>query len=97
DLELLLERLRPLMIDGTIPNQPMIINATCAASALSGREEWYDGPGAIPDEVVDRIAAAPGLGRWVMRFALYGDAAIVARQRAIVEVAFGTIPGAGLT
>src|SRR5690606_30967825 len=27
DLELLLERLRPLMQDGTIANQPMIINA----------------------------------------------------------------------
>jgi 4-cresol dehydrogenase (hydroxylating) len=97
DLELLLERLRPLMIDGTIPNQPMIINATCAASALSGREEWFDGPGAIPEDVVDRIADTPGLGRWVMRFALYGDETIVERQKQIVEAAFGTIPGAGLS
>jgi 4-cresol dehydrogenase (hydroxylating) len=29
-----LDALRPLMIDGTIPNQPMIINAVCAASAF---------------------------------------------------------------
>jgi len=97
DLETLLERLRPLMMDGTIPNQPMIINAVCAASALSGREEWYQGEGPMPDEVIDRIAAQPGLGRWVMRFALYGDEKIVERQREIVADALGTIPGAELT
>src|SRR5690554_4959679 len=49
-----LEALRPLMIDGTIPNQPMIINATCAASAFWGREEWYTGSDSIPDEVPDK-------------------------------------------
>ena len=38
-----LEALRPLMIDGTIPNQPMIINAVCAASAFWGRADWYTG------------------------------------------------------
>jgi 4-cresol dehydrogenase (hydroxylating) len=97
DLEILLERLRPLMIDGTIPNQPMIINAVCAASARSGREDWYTGDGPIPDDAIDRIAAQPGLGRWVMRFALYGDERIVERQREIVADALGTIPGAELS
>ena len=94
DLPLLLECLRPLMLDRTIPNQPMIINAVCGASAFTGREDWFTGDGPIPDEVIDRIASQPGFGRWVMRFALYGDEAIVERQRAIVEAAFGSIPGA---
>lgn len=94
DLELLLERLRPLMLDGTIPNQPMIINAVCAMSAFAGREEWYQGEGPMPEAVIEEIARQPGFGRWVMRFALYGDEKIVERQREIVEAAFGTIPGA---
>lgn len=94
DLELLLERLRPLMLDGTIPNQPMIINAVCGMSAFTGRDAWYTGEGPMPEEVIEEIARQPGLGRWVMRFALYGDARIVERQREIVEAAFGTIPGA---
>jgi 4-cresol dehydrogenase (hydroxylating) len=81
DLELLLEALRPLMLDGTIPNQPMIINAVCGASAFTGREQWYTGEGPMPDSVIDKIAAQPGFGRWVMRFGLYGDEVIVARQR----------------
>jgi len=94
DLELMLERLRPLMLDGTIPNQPMIINAVCAASAFWQRDHWYTGDGPIPEEVIDRIAETPGFGRWVMRFALYGDERIVERQRELVQDALGTIPGA---
>jgi 4-cresol dehydrogenase (hydroxylating) len=88
-----LEALRPLMIDGTIANQPMIINAVCAASAFWGRENWFTGDGPIPEEVIDKIAQTPGFGRWVMRFALYGDAPVVAHNRAKVEAAFARIPG----
>jgi 4-cresol dehydrogenase (hydroxylating) len=97
DLELLLEELRPLMLNGTIANQPMIINAVCGISAFTGREQWYRGAGPIPEDVIERIASEPGLGRWVMRFALYGDERIVERQREIVSAAFGRIPGAGLS
>jgi 4-cresol dehydrogenase (hydroxylating) flavoprotein subunit len=97
DLELMLEILRPLMLDGTIPNQPMIINATCAASAFWGREEWYTGAGPMPAEVIDKIAASPGLGHWVMRFAVYGDDVIARRKRALVQAAFAKIPGAEVT
>lgn len=93
DLEPMLEKLRPLMMDGTIPNQPMIINAVCAASAFWGREDWYTGEGHIPEDVIDKIAETPGFGRWVMRFALYGDRQVVRRQREIVEAAFGSIAG----
>ncbi|MEO6040913.1 MAG: FAD-binding oxidoreductase [Croceibacterium sp.] len=92
-----LEALRPLMIDGTIANQPMIINAVCAASAFWGREEWFTGLGPIPEEVIDKIAETPGFGRWVMRFALYGDAPVVAHNRAKVEAALGAIPGCAIT
>lgn len=94
DLELLLEKLRPLMMNGTIPNQPMIINAVCAMSAFAGREEWYTGEGPIPEAIIEKMAQTPMLGRWVMRFALYGDAKIVERQSEIVQDALRSIPGA---
>jgi 4-cresol dehydrogenase (hydroxylating) len=88
-----LDVLRPLMIDGTISNQPMIINAVCAASAFGERKQWYDGADSIPEEVLDRIAATPGFGRWVMRFAVQGDAPVVAHNRAKIEKALTSIPG----
>ena len=97
DLAPLLERLRPLMMNGTIPNQPMIINAVCAASAFTPRQQWFEGEGPIPEAVIEEIAAQPGFGRWVMRFALYGDEKIVERQREIVSEAFAAIPDAALT
>lgn len=91
-----LEVLRPLMIDGTISNQPMIINAVCAASAFGERRQWYEGTDSIPEEVLDRIAQTPGFGRWVMRFAVQGDAPVVAHNRAKIERAFAAIPGASV-
>jgi 4-cresol dehydrogenase (hydroxylating) len=81
------------MIDGTISNQPMIINAVCAASAFWQRDHWYTGTDAIPDAVIDKIAATPGFGRWVMRFALYGDDPMVEHNRKKVDAAFAHIPG----
>ncbi len=93
DLELLLEKLRPLMMDGTIPNQPMIINNVCGMSAFTQRDAWYTGEGPLPPAILEQISQQPMLGAWVMRFALYGDERIVERQREIVEAAFGTIPG----
>src|SRR5690606_10589703 len=63
DLALLLEELRPLMADGTTPDQPMIINAVCGISAFTGRDQWYTGPGVIPDEVIEEISRQPGMGR----------------------------------
>jgi 4-cresol dehydrogenase (hydroxylating) flavoprotein subunit len=92
-----LEALRPLMIDGTIANQPMIINAVCAASAFWPRQHWYEGSDSIPEEVIDRIAQTPGFGRWVMRFALYGDDPVVEHNRKKVDAAFAAIPGCAIT
>jgi len=89
-----LDVLRPLMIDGAISNQPMIINAVCAASAFGERREWYTGEDSIPEQVIDWIAQTPGFGRWVMRFSVQGDAPVVAHNRAKIEKAFATIPGA---
>jgi len=91
-----LEVLRPLMINGTISNQPMIINAVCAASAFWDRKDFYTGQDAIPEEVIDRIAANKGFGRWVMRFVVQGDAPVVKHNRAKIEAAFATIPGASV-
>jgi 4-cresol dehydrogenase (hydroxylating) flavoprotein subunit len=97
DLPLLLERLRPLLINGTIPGQPMIINTVCATSALSDRKQWFQGTGPLPDTVIEHMSRQPGMGRWVMRFALYGDEPVVEHQRAVVARAFGAIAGAELS
>jgi 4-cresol dehydrogenase (hydroxylating) flavoprotein subunit len=92
-----LDALRPLMIDGTIANQPMIINAVCAASAFWQRDHWYTGEDSIPEDVINKIAATPGFGRWVMRFALYGDAPVVEHNQRKIDAVLGAIPGCAIT
>jgi len=94
DLEALVDTLRPLVLDRTIPNVPLIGHALGAGAWGATRADWYQGDGPLPDEVVERIMRERGVGRWNVRFALYGYEAVVDAQLELVERAFGRIPGA---
>ena len=77
DLPALIETLRTLMLERTIENVPQIWNTIATASVLSSRSAWYEGDEPIPDARIDEIARELEVGRWQMRFALYGDEAVV--------------------
>ena len=63
-------------------------------SVFSKREQWWQEPGPIPDAIIDRMARELEIGRWCMRFALYGDEAVVDHRFAKIKAAFGRIEGA---
>ncbi len=42
------------------------------ASVFSQRSDWYDGPGAIPDDVSQQIIDHYGIGWWTMTLRLFG-------------------------
>lgn len=86
------DALRELMLAGTIRMRPQLSNTLCMASMMSSRSDWYDGDGPIPEEVIETIAKELGLGRWMMRFALYGDEAIVDHNFAKLKKRFESIP-----
>jgi FAD/FMN-containing dehydrogenases len=90
------DALRELMLDGTIDMRPQLSNTLCMASMLTTRAEWYAGEGPMPEEVIDKIAKEMGLGRWMMRFALYGDEAVVDHNFAKLEARFLQIPSVDL-
>ena len=91
----LVDTLRALMLDGTIEGVPQICNTLALALGASrARAQWYDGDGPIPDAVIDTIARELEIGRWIMRFALYGDEAVVDHRFAKIKEAFEQIPGA---
>jgi 4-cresol dehydrogenase (hydroxylating) len=97
DLEPLVDTLRVLMLDGTIRMVPQIGNVVGAASVMSKRTDWWDGDGPIPEATLQRMADELGCGRWMMRFALYGDEAVVDHRFAKIKAAFeGAIPGAAV-
>jgi 4-cresol dehydrogenase (hydroxylating) len=94
NLYMLIDVLRTLTLSRTIQNVPVFANALTASSAMTPRARWWDGNGPVPDEVIERICEETGLGRWQMRFALYGSEEIVEAQFKACEAAFATIPGA---
>jgi 4-cresol dehydrogenase (hydroxylating) len=94
DLPALVETLRALMLERTIENVPQVWNTIASASVLSSRSDWYEGEEPIPDGRIDEMARELEVGRWMMRFALYGDEAVVDHRFRKVKEAFGRISGA---
>ena len=96
DLAPLIETLRPLVLDRTIPNVPLIGNVLGAGMWGRTRADWFTGEGPLPREVLERIARERGAGFWSVRFALYGRRAVVDAQLELVREAFARIPGSRL-
>jgi 4-cresol dehydrogenase (hydroxylating) len=94
DLPQLVDTLRELMLDRTIEGVPQVLNTLCIGSQMTPRSQWFQGDQPMPDDVIDRIARELELGRWLMRFALYGDEGIVDLKFKKVQEAFGRIEGA---
>jgi 4-cresol dehydrogenase (hydroxylating) len=94
DLGPIVDTLRGLMLDRTIENVPQIWNTISFASVMSSRSLWYDGDEPVPDEIIDKMARELEVGRWMMRFALYGDESVVDHRFAKIKAAFGRIEGA---
>ncbi|MGH2850421.1 MAG: FAD-binding oxidoreductase [Solirubrobacteraceae bacterium] len=94
DLGAVVDVLRRLMLDGTIRMVPQLMNTLLLGAVLSRRDRWYDGEGPMPDSAIDRMARELEVGRWIMRFALYGDEAVCDHRFAKIKRAFATIEGA---
>jgi 4-cresol dehydrogenase (hydroxylating) flavoprotein subunit len=94
DLGPLTDTLRELRLDRTIEGVPCIYNTLVMASVFSRRDQWTDEEDPIPDTTIDRIANELDIGRWMMRFALWGDEVVVDHDFAKIKAAFERIPGA---
>jgi len=99
DLGMLIETLRPLMLDGTIENIPVAFSPSMSAGVFGGlnRADYYDGDGPVPREIVQRMVDDAGVGWWYMRFALYGLDEVVDAKWRRCQKAFARIPGARVT
>jgi 4-cresol dehydrogenase (hydroxylating) flavoprotein subunit len=96
DLARVVDTLRPLKRDGTIQSQAVIESAVRWAAGVSVRRDWYDGQGAMPDEAIDAMTRKIGIGRWNLRFCLYGPESMVNARRDIIRARFEPIADATL-
>ncbi len=72
DLARAIDTIRPLRLTNAIPNFGVLANATLVLTGPCRRADLYDGPGAIPQAVVEKAARERGLPPWVYLFSLYG-------------------------
>jgi 4-cresol dehydrogenase (hydroxylating) len=98
DFEAVIDTVRPLLLDDTVSNVPLIGTAVGAASMVRPRAAWHPGEGPLPAEFYARAAAELGMGFWNLRLALYGPEAVVDAQLARVKAAFAAgLPGGRLS
>ena len=96
DLPAIIDTMRPLRLDETIQSQVVVEHAVRWAAGVSTRSQWYKGPGPMPDTAIDAMAKTLGIGRWNMRFCLYGPEDLVAARLRVIERAFSAIADARL-
>ena len=89
DIVEIVETIRPLRINGVIPNAVVISHALYDAPVKVKRSDYVTGPGAISDEAVRRIMKDHGLGAWNVYAALYGTQEQVDLSWKMVTQAFG--------
>jgi len=95
DLEAIIETMRPLLLDGTVSNVPLLGTVTGAASVTRPRAAWHAADGPLPASFYAAAMDELGLGYWNLRLALYGPEAVVDAQLARVRAAFAAgVPGA---
>jgi 4-cresol dehydrogenase (hydroxylating) flavoprotein subunit len=94
DLEAMVDTLRPLLLDGTIRNVPLLGTVMGAAAMAKPRSAWHPGEGPLPEAFFRRVMDERGLGWWNLRFALYGAEAVLDAQLAKITAAFSRIPDA---
>ncbi len=93
DLAPLVDALRVLNLEGTIQSSAFICEPLGIAARVHRREHWYDGDGAMPDDLVRGIMDEFGIGHWTLFFGLYGHETIVDARWDIVRRTFEAIPG----
>ncbi len=90
DLGWAIDTLAPMRRSGLLQQSPSIGNWLRAAAVLTNRTDWYDGPGALPDSVIDAIRAQFGLGWWSINLRFYGHEEVTTAMAEKVKSIFAT-------
>ena len=95
DLAAVIDTLRGLMLDGTIRMVPQLMNtAPARLGALEPRPLVRRRRARCPTRRSSSMARELEIGRWIMRFALYGDEPVLDHRFAKIKAAFERIEGA---
>lgn len=97
DVAKIVDAMRPFRMNNLIPNVVLMMGAAYQIAMFHRREELWNKPESIPEDVVRDFAKSHGLGMWNTYFALYGTDEIIAAIEPIVRRAFEASGGEVLT
>jgi 4-cresol dehydrogenase (hydroxylating) len=97
DLEALVDGFRPLLLDGTVRNLPLLGMMMGPAAMTKTREQWQPGGGPLTEAFYRRVMDELGTGYWNLRTALYGPEAVVDVQLARIRETFAGADGVEVT
>ena len=93
DLPKIIDIARRLRIGQTVNSTIVIANAIRQLASTGNREEYYDGDGAMPDDVIYRILKEKGWSFWQASISFFDDEDVIEARLKTVEKAFSAIPG----
>lgn len=88
DINMIVDRLRPLRIANIIPNAFTIASTSYEAASVAQRDEFHKGAGYITDAELDKLRKKHNMGAWNLYAALYGDEVTVEHYWQIVKSVF---------
>jgi 4-cresol dehydrogenase (hydroxylating) flavoprotein subunit len=88
DLGWAVELIAPLRREGLLQHTPSLGSWLRGAAVLTSRKEWYDRPGAIPDDVIAAIRKRFGIGWWTANLRLFGYEEVNEAAAKVVQRAF---------
>jgi 4-cresol dehydrogenase (hydroxylating) flavoprotein subunit len=88
DLGWVIDALQPLRLSGALAQNPSIGNSIRSVAARSQRSEWYQGDGAMPDDVLREVLKKFNLGYWAVNLRLYGYDEVNEAHAKIIKAAF---------
>ena len=88
DLGWAIDTLAPMRRSGLLQQSPSIGNWLRAAAVLTKREDWYDQPGALPEEVITTIRNTFGMGWWSINLRFYGHPEVTQANARVVRETF---------
>ena len=74
--------------DSLLEQSPSIGSWLRQAAVLTTRRDWYDKPGALPDEVIAAIRKKYNIGWWSISLRLYGYEAVNEAAAGIIQAQF---------
>ena len=88
DLGWAVDVIAPLRREGVLQQAPSLGSWLRGAAVLTTRKEWYDKPGALPDDVIAAIRKRFGIGWWSANLRLYGYEDVNEGAAKVIQRAF---------